>query len=176
MSRRDFFMDEALGFVETRGLVAAIEACDAMLKAARVRLVQRQVVNPALVTICVEGETAAVQAAVDAGARAAARVGRVVSVLVIPRPAPGLRELAGALNREVWAATPPALPPALPVAAPVTEHAPPRSEGELLSLPVRDLRALARRLPGFPLGGRRISQSTREELLGHIRHLLFPTS
>jgi ethanolamine utilization protein EutM len=160
-------MHEALGFVETRGLVAAIEACDAMLKAARVTLVRRQVVNPALITICVEGETAAVKAAVEAGARAAEKVGRVVSVHVIPRPAPGLRELAGALHRESW--TPGT---ALPAAAadPSTGAAP-----DLASLPVRELRALARRVPGFPLGGRRISQSTRDELLAHLTRLLPPS-
>ena len=159
-------MHEALGFVETRGLVAAIEACDAMLKAARVSLVRREVVNPALITICVEGETAAVKAAVEAGARAAEKVGRVVSVHVIPRPAPGVRELAGALHQERWA---PEEPPAAPsrsgsAAAP-----------DLATLPVRELRALARRVPGFPLGGRRISQSTRDELLAHLSRLLPPS-
>lgn len=164
-------MEEALGFVETRGLVAAIEACDAMLKSARVRLVQRQVVNPALITICVEGETAAVQAAVEAGARAAERVGRVLSVLVIPRPAPGVRELAGGLHREAWAAPAAEAAPELP-SNPVL----PGSPEELQALPVRELRALARRLSGFPLGGRRISQSTREELLGHLGRILFPPS
>ncbi|MFA7330908.1 MAG: BMC domain-containing protein [Candidatus Delongbacteria bacterium] len=163
-------MDEALGFVETRGLVAAIEACDAMLKAARVRLVQRQVVNPALITICVEGETSAVQAAVDAGARAAERVGRVVSVLVIPRPAAGVRALAGSLEREAWS---PADPLPAPGPTPATTLRHPATPEDLRALPVRELRALARRLPGFPLGGRRISQSTREELLGHLGHLLF---
>jgi ethanolamine utilization protein EutM len=160
-------MHEALGFVETRGLVAAIEACDAMLKAARVRLVQRQVVNPALITICVEGETAAVKAAVEAGARAAERVGRVVSVLVIPRPAPGLRELAGALHEERWIPPGPESSPAGTASAPTSK--------DLASLPVRELRALARRVPGFPLGGRRISQSTRDELLAHLSRLLPPS-
>jgi hypothetical protein len=163
-------MDEALGFVETRGLVAAIEACDAMLKAARVRLVQRQVVHPALITICVEGETSAVQAAVDAGARAAERVGRVVSVLVIPRPAAGVRALAGSLEREAWTPVDPA-PARGPTLLPSSQR--PASPEELQALPVRELRALARRLPGFPLGGRRISQSTRGELLGLLGHLLF---
>jgi len=160
-------MHEALGFVETRGLVAAIEACDAMLKAARVTLVRRQVVNPALITICVEGETAAVKAAVEAGARAAEKVGRVVSVHVIPRPAPGLRELAGALHREQWAPQEPS--------AGAAPDPPPSTGPDLATLPVRELRALARRVPGFPLGGRRISQSTRDELLAHLSRLLPPT-
>jgi len=160
-------MHEALGFVETRGLVAAIEACDAMLKSARVKLVKRQVVNPALITICVEGETAAVKAAVEAGARAAERVGRVVSVLVIPRPGPGIRELSGALQEERWSpATAGSATTPLPGAV---------GSKELASLPVRELRALARRVPGFPLGGRRISQSTRDELLAHLSRLLPPS-
>ncbi|MDP2359616.1 MAG: BMC domain-containing protein [bacterium] len=164
--------DEALGFVETRGLVAAIEACDAMLKAARVRLLTRQVTHPALVTICVEGETAAVQAAVDAGSRAAARVGRVASTLVIPRPAPGIPELARHLAREAWRPSPPAPPP-----VPADEgESPPDSPEALAALPVRRLRALARRQPEFPLGGRRISQATREELLRLLGGLFFPPS
>jgi len=163
--------DEALGFVETRGLVAAIEACDAMLKAARVRLLARQVTSPALVTIGVAGETAAVQAAVDAGARAAARVGRVVSVLVIPRPAPGIGELARNLRREAWRAD-----AAEPRVAPSPDGAAemPADAAALAALPVRRLRALARRLPGFPLGGRRISQATRGDLLPLLTERLFP--
>ena len=88
----------ALGLLETQGLVAAIEAADAMLKSAEVRLLQQQRTNPALITHVVTGETAAVRAAVDAGAAAAERVGRVVSKLVIPRPGDGLLDLIGAAN------------------------------------------------------------------------------
>ncbi len=77
----------ALGMVETRGLIAAIEAADAMVKASRVTLVGMEKADAGLVTILVEGETAAVQSAVDAGTAAAERVGQVVSGHVIPRPA-----------------------------------------------------------------------------------------
>ncbi len=79
-------MSSALGMVETRGLVAAIEAADAMLKAANVKFVGKEIVVPALITIKVIGDTAAVKAAVDAGAEAAKRVGQLVSVHVIPQP------------------------------------------------------------------------------------------
>ncbi len=76
---------EALGLIETVGLVVAIEAADAMVKSARVRLVSKQQVGGGLISILVRGETGAVKAAVDAGAAAASRIGRVVSAHVIPR-------------------------------------------------------------------------------------------
>jgi ethanolamine utilization protein EutM len=76
----------ALGLIETIGLVAAMEAADAMVKGANVRIVSRQQVGGGLIAILVSGETGAVKAAVDAGAAAASRVGRVVSAHVIPRP------------------------------------------------------------------------------------------
>jgi microcompartment protein CcmL/EutN len=79
-------MAEALGLIETRGLVAAVEAADAALKAAPMTLERKAHSGAALVTVLVRGEVAAVQAAVEAGARAAARVGRLVAVHVIPRP------------------------------------------------------------------------------------------
>ena len=78
--------DRALGMVETRGLVASIEAADAMLKAAQVTLISKERAEAGLMTIIVVGETAAVKSAVDAGAVAASRVGELVSTHVIPRP------------------------------------------------------------------------------------------
>jgi ethanolamine utilization protein EutM len=77
---------EALGMVECMGLVAMIEAADAMVKAANVRLVGYEKVDAGLVTAIVRGEVGAVRAAVDAGAAAARRVGTVTAVHVIPRP------------------------------------------------------------------------------------------
>ena len=77
---------EALGMIETRGLVGSIEASDAMLKAANVRLVGYDRVGRGYVTSFVKGDVAAVKAATDAGANAAGKVGEVVSVHVIPRP------------------------------------------------------------------------------------------
>lgn len=77
---------EALGMVETKGLVGAIEAADAMVKAANVTLTGYEKIGSGLVTVMVRGDVGAVKAATDAGAAAAQRVGEVVSVHVIPRP------------------------------------------------------------------------------------------
>ena len=77
---------EAIGLVETKGLVAAIEAADAMVKAANVRLISKEYVGSQLVTVIVTGEVGAVKAATEAGATATKRIGNVVSVHVIPRP------------------------------------------------------------------------------------------
>ena len=76
----------ALGMIETKGLVAAIEAADAMVKAANVTLIGKEHIGGGLVTVMVRGDVGAVKAATDAGAVAAERVGEVVSVHVIPRP------------------------------------------------------------------------------------------
>src|SRR6516162_2768974 len=77
---------EALGMIETKGLVALIEASDAMMKSANVTLIGWQKIGSGLVTAMVVGDVAAVKAAVDAGAAAAGRVGEVIAVQVIPRP------------------------------------------------------------------------------------------
>lgn len=76
----------ALGLIETKGLVGAIEAADAMVKAAKVKLIGKEKVGGGYVTVMVRGEVGAVKAATDAGAAAARRVGELVSVHVIPRP------------------------------------------------------------------------------------------
>jgi microcompartment protein CcmL/EutN len=83
---------QALGLVETVGWVAGIEAADAMAKAADVRVVGWRLVDPALITIVCRGDVGAVQAATDAGAAAARRVGELHAVLVIPRPADDLED------------------------------------------------------------------------------------
>ena len=79
-------MGEALGMIETKGLVAMIEAADAMVKAAKVELVGFEKTGGGYVTAVVRGDVAAVKAATEAGARGAERVGELVSVHVIPRP------------------------------------------------------------------------------------------
>lgn len=79
-------MNDALGMIETKGLVGAIEAADAMTKAANVVLIGKEQIGSGLVTVMVRGDVGAVKAAVDAGAAAAERVGKVVSIHVIPRP------------------------------------------------------------------------------------------
>lgn len=76
----------ALGMIETKGLVGAVEAADAMVKAANVTLIGRVIVGGALVTVFVRGDVGATKAAVDAGAAAADRVGELISTHVIPRP------------------------------------------------------------------------------------------
>jgi ethanolamine utilization protein EutM len=77
---------EALGMVETKGLVGSVEAADAMVKAANVVLVGKEYIGAGYVTVMVRGDVGAVKAATDAGAAAARRVGELVSVHVIPRP------------------------------------------------------------------------------------------
>lgn len=84
---------EALGLVETKGLVGAIEAADTMVKAANVSLIGREQIGAGYVTVMVQGDVGAVQAATDAGAEAAKAVGELVSVHVIPRPHPDVENM-----------------------------------------------------------------------------------
>lgn len=141
---------QALGLIETRGLVAAIEAADAMLKAANVTLLGKEVTKGALITIKVEGETGAVKSSVAAGAAAAQRVGEVVSTHIIPRP----HDELGIILSDSDA------PP-----GGSTWRGPPPPLAELQSMPVRQLRDLARQTPQFGLQGRDISHANKEQLL-----------
>ena len=84
---------KALGIIETKGLIGAVEALDAGLKAADVTFVRQDKVGSGLVSITIEGDVAAVKAAVDAGAEASRRVGEVVSVHVIARPHEGVTQV-----------------------------------------------------------------------------------
>jgi microcompartment protein CcmL/EutN len=77
---------DALGMVETKGLIGSVEAADAMVKAANVTLIGKEYIGAGYVTVLVRGDVGAVKAATDAGAAAARRVGELVSVHVIPRP------------------------------------------------------------------------------------------
>lgn len=90
---------EALGLIETRGLVGMIEAADAMLKTANVVFVGWQKVDAGLVTAIVRGDVGSVKAATDAGAAAARRVGELLAVHVIPRPAADLEDVLPILPR-----------------------------------------------------------------------------
>ncbi|HPM80425.1 MAG TPA: BMC domain-containing protein [Candidatus Anammoximicrobium sp.] len=85
-------MQTAIGLVETKGLIALVEATDAMAKAANVEIVKRVGIGGGLVTTIVKGDVGSVRAAVEAGANAAGQVGELVSSHVIPRPAEGLVE------------------------------------------------------------------------------------
>ena len=94
-------MKDAIGLIETRGLVGSIEAADAMVKAANVGLIGREKIGGGLVTVIVEGDVGAVKAAVDAGASAAKKVGELISVHVIPRPHDDLAKiLPGRASKE----------------------------------------------------------------------------
>jgi ethanolamine utilization protein EutM len=85
-------MNDAIGLVETRGLIAQIEAADAMLKAANVSLVKQLPIGGAYITTIIKGDVGSVRAAVDAGSAAASKVGELVAAHVIPRPQAGLME------------------------------------------------------------------------------------
>jgi ethanolamine utilization protein EutM len=83
-------MQSAIGLVETKGLIALVEATDAMAKAANVEIIKRVQIGGGLVTTVVKGDVGSVRAAVEAGASAASQVGELISSHVIPRPAEGL--------------------------------------------------------------------------------------
>ena len=91
--------NEALGMVETKGLVGAIEAADAMTKAANVALIGYEKIGSGLVTVMVRGDVGAVKAATDAGAAAAERVGELISVHVIPRPHEEVEFILPSINK-----------------------------------------------------------------------------
>ncbi len=145
--------EKALGLVETRGLVGAIEAADAMVKAAEVELVGTETTIAALVTVKVTGEVAAVKSAVDAGCRAAERVGELLSSHVIPRPHESLDVVM--LDESPTADS--------------TAIVSVRSLADVKDLPVRQLRRVARDLPGFPIQGREISKANKQILLEKFR-------
>ena len=150
----------ALGLLETLGLVAAVEAADAMLKAADVRLVRQQRTVPGLITHVVTGETAAVRSAVDAGAAAAERVGRVVGRHVIPRPDPSVWRVLGVSTDA------PVQPAAAPLAVSTTEATP---ADDYEDRTVRELRQLARDRDDDRLRGRAIAAATKDELVAFLR-------
>jgi ethanolamine utilization protein EutM len=145
--------EQALGLIETRGLVGAIEAADAGVKAAPVTLLGAEQADAGLVTVLFAGEVAAVKSAVDAGAAAAERVGQLVSVHVIPRPDPEVR----ALEHDADPGSP--------------SGSAPRAPQRLGEMKVVDLRHLARQTSDFPLKGRELSRANREELLALFRRM-----
>jgi ethanolamine utilization protein EutM len=146
----------ALGLIETRGLVGAIEATDAGLKAADVRLLGTEKADAGLVTVKFVGEVAAVKAAVDAGSAAAERVGHLISSHVIARPHP---EMTVAVNDNDEPA------PTVPMQGGRIDVA------TLEDARVVDLRAMARRLENFPIKGRDVARAGRDELLAAFRSL-----
>jgi microcompartment protein CcmL/EutN len=154
----------ALGLIETRGLVAAIEAADAAAKAAEVRITGVEIVVAALVTVKVEGQLGAVQASVAAGGAAAAKLGELVAAHVIPRPDDELDKILPAvtyINPARAEAPAPARAARLPVQIP--------SDEVLDGMAVVDLRRLARLQAGFPLAGREVSRANKQELIEGLR-------
>ncbi len=181
-------LDFALGLVETRGLVGAIEAADAMLKAANVRLLEKEQVKPALVTIKVIGETAAVRAAVDAGAAAAQRVGELISAHVIPRPADALHGLIYTKDtarredfEQIMGITKPRIveerkekqleEEEKELAFMPSEELPDDESAyvrELNNLTVHQLRTLARKTKGLSIFGRQVSKANKKVLIQQL--------
>lgn len=152
------FNGMALGMVETRGLVAALEAADAMAKAAAVQLVPYEQTVAALITVQVVGEVAAVQAAVDAGRRAAERVGEVLAVHVIPRPDAAVQAMqVGTATGEDGTA-----------AEGVSSDASSGAKA-YAAMTVRELRALARTVEGLPIQGREIARANKAQLLEALK-------
>ncbi len=126
-------MQLALGLIETKGLIGAIEAADAMVKAANVKLVSKEKITAALVTVKIVGEVAAVKSAVDAGAAAAQRVGQLVSAHVIPRPDDQIEEIiysSGLAQKEQKSV------PVKEIPSAVTKSATEDSEKDLFEEPV----------------------------------------
>lgn len=161
----------ALGMIETKGLVAAVEAADAMVKAANVALIGKEHVGGGLVTVMVRGDVGAVKAATDAGAAAAARVGELISVHVIARPHEELEPILPVSEdktsvpgetTEPESSVKPAAEAAAP-AAPIVENA------DIESMSVVQLRKFARSMKEFPIEGREISKANRATLLGLIK-------
>ncbi len=145
---------EALGLVETRGLVGALEAADAGVKAADVRLLGTERADAGLVAVKFLGDVAAVKAAVDAAAAAAQRVGQLVAVHVIARP----HEDIGPVAEDDEGSD-----------APLTRDR--ISDAQLEELKVVELRSLARRVDNFPIKGRDVARAGRDELLAAFRAL-----
>jgi microcompartment protein CcmL/EutN len=189
---------QAIGMIETKGLVAAVEAADAMLKAANVSLRTKELVGGGLVTVIVIGEVGAVKAATDAGAAAAARVGELLSVHVIPRPIAEIDEILAQLvepstdTPTVSEAAPVSTAPASTTsvsAAPVPETPQPTktpnepaatsattsdrlSLEALAKLRVTELRTLLRKQPGVELTNQEIKFANKEALLAAFKRAI----
>lgn len=177
--------DYALGLVETKGLVGAIEAADAMVKTANVILVGKERTDPAMITVKIVGETAAVRSAVEAGAAAAQRVSQLISKHVIPRPAEGMEELiyarASRTQEEVEAMLSGARTPdeeQIPDDEIAPEEPYEKPEGltpeqeryyeKLNSMTVHELRRFARGVEGLTIYGREISRANKKQLLEEL--------
>lgn len=184
-------IDYALGLVETKGLIGAIEAADAMVKTANVVLVGKERTDPAMITVKIVGDTAAVRSAVEAGAAAAQKVGQLISKHVIPRPAEGMEDLLYAKSsrsreeteRLLGKKSNPAPKEEIaeeeePSEESTTEEPYAMPEGlspkeqeyfkELDGLTVHQLRTLARSAEGLTIYGREISRANKKQLIEEL--------
>ncbi|HWP81859.1 MAG TPA: BMC domain-containing protein [Bacteroidota bacterium] len=175
----------ALGLVETKGLVGAIEAADAMVKTANVVLIGKERTDPAMITVKIVGDTAAVRSAVEAGAAAAERVSQLISKHVIPRPAEGMEDLifarASRSKEEVemiLATGRGAEEDELPEDEVLPEEPYEKPNGltpeqekyyeKLNAMTVHELRRFARGVEGLSIYGREISKANKKQLLEEL--------
>jgi microcompartment protein CcmL/EutN len=195
-------LDYALGMIETRGLIGALEAADAMCKTADVELISKERTGGGLICVKIKGDVAAVKAAVDAGASAAQRVGDLVSVHVIPRPDEGI-EILISPHSPIVVKTTSAVPekikknlkhlskpskPKIPDQQPISTERLPEdkvvissvmSEDEevykrqLGEMTVHKLRHYARTVSGLSIFGRQISRANRDELIVELMRVRF---
>jgi microcompartment protein CcmL/EutN len=178
-------IEYALGLVETKGLVGAIEAADAMVKTANVILLGKERTDPAMITVKVVGDTAAVRSAVEAGAAAAQRVSQLISKHVIPRPAAGLKDLIYARSSrteqevEQLLGIAPEFDKEAADEEPTTQEelfAPPSNMSSddrdyferLNAMTVHELRSFARKVEGLSIYGREISRANKAQLLKEL--------
>ncbi len=155
----------ALGLIETMGMTAALEGADTALKTAAVNLLGCQKVTGGLVTVVLSGDVAAVQAAVSAGSAAASRMGLLVGQHVIPRPLADLPILLG--GPQPSGASEPEVP--MPDSPETVRYLLAALDRDYLeSLPVVELRRLARQMESLPIKGREISRANKETLITEI--------
>ncbi len=157
----------ALGLIETRGLVGAIEAADAALKTSQVQLVGKEYADEGLTTIKIIGETAAVRAAIDAAATAAQRVGELVSTHVIPRPhdelAPLLDNEPDAAVNEIHNMSEDTTNDLFDSDDDIADY-----KDKLNKLTVHQLRTLARSVKNLSIYGRQISMANKQQLMDEL--------
>ncbi len=147
---------KALGLIETKGLVGAIEAAHVMVKAAQVKLVGTEKTLAALITVKIFGEVGAVKSAVEAGASAADKIGELVSTHVIPRPHEDTEFIVYEEpdNKKTYQA-----------------GGQIKSIKDIENIPIRQLRRLARDFPDFPIHGREISIANKKLLIEKFKEL-----
>jgi microcompartment protein CcmL/EutN len=173
---RGLIKDKALGLIETVGLVGAIEACDAAAKAADVIIRAAEVIDPAHVTLQIFGELGAVQSAVDAGARAAERIGQLLAAHVIPNPDDELNIIMGGRYIGKWPDTPVTDDNRHSDVVPSSIARSGKNDkaltADLDNMSVTQLRSYARNMTDLAIKGREISRSDKQTLLREIRAAL----